>query len=286
MLKSKDTIGGVPVAELMVWVRRIAYRLVRRLPRQVQVDDLISAGLEGCLMAESRYDPKLQQDFRIFAESRARGEMLDELRRLDPLGRDTRDASTREKNVRHVLRQELGREPEHHEIARAMGISDEAHQKLLHHVANVHLLSLDELAEREVGGGYMPADNADPIVDVVDQIVKAGEVDRALRCLAPRHERAMRLYFFEGLTFLQAGEQLRVTESRVCQMVGESLNQLRSIIESVRRGERALRTTSDAEDPVVAPSDDPFGDELATTGDALDALLGGGSLSRDHDKGS
>ena len=66
-----------------VLVKRIAYHLSGRLPRSVQIDDLMQAGMEGLLEAVRHYDDSKGASFETYAGIRIRGFMLDEVRRND-----------------------------------------------------------------------------------------------------------------------------------------------------------------------------------------------------------
>ena len=62
-------------------VRSIASRTCARI-RQVEVDDLVSAGTVGLIEAVERYDEKRGVPFANFAYSRIRGAIIDEIRRV------------------------------------------------------------------------------------------------------------------------------------------------------------------------------------------------------------
>src|SRR5688500_2483293 len=75
---------GLPI------VRRLAFRLARRLPPNVDVGDLIGSGTEGLLKAIEAYDVSNAARFETYAEARIRGAILDELRGQDALTRHGR----------------------------------------------------------------------------------------------------------------------------------------------------------------------------------------------------
>ena len=54
-------------------VRRVAAQLVARLPANVDIDDLVQAGMIGLLDAVSRYDAGQGTQFETFAMQRVRG---------------------------------------------------------------------------------------------------------------------------------------------------------------------------------------------------------------------
>jgi RNA polymerase sigma factor for flagellar operon FliA len=80
----------VDVADYLPFVRAIARRLRARLPANIEVDDLVQAGMIGLIDARCRFDPSQGVPFEGFAIKRARGAMLDELRRDDWVPRSVR----------------------------------------------------------------------------------------------------------------------------------------------------------------------------------------------------
>ena len=64
-------------------VKRIAYHLLARLPANVQVEDLIQAGMIGLLEVANKYDASKGASFETYAGIRIRGAMLDEVRKGD-----------------------------------------------------------------------------------------------------------------------------------------------------------------------------------------------------------
>src|SRR5882724_1400305 len=80
-------VDQVPQQELVLkhadLVKRIAYHLVSRMPPNVEVDDLIQAGMIGLLDAARHYTASKGANFETYAGIRIRGAMLDEVRKSD-----------------------------------------------------------------------------------------------------------------------------------------------------------------------------------------------------------
>ena len=53
------------------------------MPSNIDIDDLISAGVIGLMDAIEKYDPSQDNKFKTYAEFRIRGAILDELRSQD-----------------------------------------------------------------------------------------------------------------------------------------------------------------------------------------------------------
>ena len=130
-------------------VHLLARRLHARCPREVELDDLVSAGTVGLLQAINRFDPARECKLKTLAEHRIRGAMLDYLRQLDPLSRAVRKF-VRDRDAAQVrLAAELGRSPIDEEIAEAVGVSVMRYRRLQVTVRAAKVVSI-ELAARAV----------------------------------------------------------------------------------------------------------------------------------------
>ncbi len=80
----------------------------------------------------------------------------------------------------------------------------------------------------------------DPSAQAMDKEVVAADeylvqkeqlrsLDRAIAALPPRARRVLELHYTEGLTLKQIGEQLGVSESRVCQIETETVRRIRAL---------------------------------------------------------
>ena len=92
-------------------VKRIAHHLHSRLPANVEIDDLVQAGMIGLLDAIERYAPMESISFETYASQRIRGAMLDELRACDWLPRSERKAQRIVQAAVRALEHRLGRAP-------------------------------------------------------------------------------------------------------------------------------------------------------------------------------
>src|SRR5690348_7718166 len=112
-------------------VRRVAAQLAARLPANVDIDDLVQAGMIGLLEAVSRYDAGQGTQFETFAMQRVRGAMLDELRGSDWMPRSVRRNQRTIESAVHVLEQRLHRAPSEAEIAAHLRMSLADYQQFL-----------------------------------------------------------------------------------------------------------------------------------------------------------
>lgn len=210
---------GLPI------VRRVAFRLARRLPPNVDVGDLIGAGSEGMLKAIDAWDATRAPSFEAYLDARVRGAILDELRASDVMTRHGRRRLSETARAVRKLEQRLGRSPEEDEIAKELGLTLEVYQKLAEDLARGPALGrLGEDPDGVQSGNSGPADS-----------VLGGEVRSrllaALGKLPQRQQQVLALYYQEECTQLEIGKILGVTESRVCQILGDANVRLRALME-------------------------------------------------------
>jgi RNA polymerase sigma factor for flagellar operon FliA len=203
-------------------VRRIAFRMARRLPSSVQVDDLISSGTEGLLRAVDAYDPARNDRFEPYAERRIRGSMLDELRAADVLTRHGRNRMAQVSRAVVKLEHELGRAPTEEEIAARLGVT----------LAEYQQLAMELSRAPAIGGlgDHDPDDVASAALDPAALFAEAElrmHLQKAVSELPERTLQVLSLYYQHECTQAEIGKILGVTESRVCQILGEAVVRLR-----------------------------------------------------------
>lgn len=127
--------AATPVAhrvEEHLWlVASEARRMARRLPYNVQAEDLVGAGCMGLMNAVRTFDSARGTEFPAYARFRIRGAMLDELRELDVLPRRARSSLNRLERSRRSFQAAHGREPTSNELAGAARMTDRAVDQLL-----------------------------------------------------------------------------------------------------------------------------------------------------------
>ena len=70
--------------ESLPLVKYIAGRIAIGLPKSMELDDLINAGVIGLIEAHNNFDPTKGVKFESYASMRIRGSILDELRGAPP----------------------------------------------------------------------------------------------------------------------------------------------------------------------------------------------------------
>ncbi|MCC6748503.1 MAG: FliA/WhiG family RNA polymerase sigma factor [Deltaproteobacteria bacterium] len=207
--------------QYLPFVRKIATRIARRLPRSVEVEELVGAGTVGLMEALDRYDPAGGRSFETYAEFRVKGAIYDELRRNDPVNRAARSAQNRMESQAAQLTGQLGRPPEAEEMAKALQTS----------VSNVvgDLGRMEALKVVSLDADRLDLDDHEPSAE--DQLHRqqaVGLMREALGRLNERQQMILNLYYVEELSLQQIGEVIGVTESRVSQILSQLRGQLRA----------------------------------------------------------
>ncbi len=230
---------GTPEADRLIieyspLIKFIAHRLAIRLPANIELDDLISAGVIGLIDAIEKFNAKKETQFKTYAEIRIRGAMLDELRSQDWVPRSVRQKASAVSAAYANLEQQLGRPAEDDEIADAMGLSIEEFHNLLQQSAGQPILAIEDL------GGVSKDGEKRDLMEVLagtketdpETLARLEEIRtiiaRAIDMLPEKERLVVSLYYYEELTMKEIGEVLGITESRISQIHTKSVFRLRA----------------------------------------------------------
>ena len=126
-------------------VRLVASRMIRKLPPQIELHDLVNTGVLGLIDAIDKFDPSRDIKFETYAEFRIRGAILDDLRSLDWVPRSIRQKIHEMRRAVERLEGKHKRAASDEEMAEEMGISVEEYQELLQKTSGVSLISFEDL---------------------------------------------------------------------------------------------------------------------------------------------
>jgi RNA polymerase sigma factor for flagellar operon FliA len=216
-------------------VKRIAYHLAGRLPSQVDVDDLVQAGMVGLLEASTKFAPDRGATFETFAGIRIRGAMLDALRKLDWAPRSVHRKAREAEAALNEVERELGGAAGDAAVAERLGVTLHEYQRIVRDAASCRLLSLDELTEGDETADPVADDGEGPLGEVTGAAMRLA-LAQAIGELPEREKLMMSLYYEQELNLKEIGAVLGVTESRVCQLHGQALARLRTRLRDWREG--------------------------------------------------
>lgn len=219
-------------------VRRIAHHLAARLPPNVEVDDLIQAGMVGLIEAARQFDHNAGASFETYASIRIRGAMIDEIRRGDWVPRSVHRRVREAAEATRQIEQREGRAANTSEVAKALGISVDEYGRLMEGALRGHLFSLEEDAEQH-GDARVAAHAPPPQVDL-ESLEFQQELSRAIEGLPEREQLILSLYYEQELNLREIGAVLGITESRVCQVHGQAMVRLRARLHDWSRADATL----------------------------------------------
>ena len=206
-------------------IKFLALRLKSRLPKHVELGELISAGTIGLVEALGKFRHELGIKFDTYAENRIRGAMLDELRRLDWFPRSLRH---RVRQIEEALRQ-VESESDHpateEDISRLTGLDIKEVREGMEALQGQSCISLEAIEETlttEKRGLEGEPYRSAAYQELVSKV--AGLID----ALTPKEQLVLSLYYHEELNMRETAEVMGITEGRVSQLHARALTRLKT----------------------------------------------------------
>jgi RNA polymerase sigma factor for flagellar operon FliA len=189
--------------------------LADRLPRHVEVAELVAMGMVGLIEAVERFDPDTGNQFSTFATWRVRGAMLDGLRSLDGASRLQRRRARDLGTIAETLTQ----------LHRRSVSIDEA--------AQIIDTPTSAPAAQTVSWERLPG--ADPIAFGSEERTELELLVNDSALLNHAERTTLHLSYFADYSLAEIGGVLGVTESRACQIRKAALAKLRVALERAER---------------------------------------------------
>lgn len=228
------------IAQYAPLVRRLALQLAARLPSNVELDDLMQAGMMGLLDAVRRYEQQDDAKFETYATTRVRGAMLDELRSQDWLSRGARSkARDIEAAVRRVQQREL-RAASEQEIAEELGVSLDEYYVMLDDASGVQLVHYEDLSSDSnsevldrvaMGDEDVARHQENPLNLLMSHNLHAAVV-QAIDALPEREKLLLSLQFEHDLNQKEIAAVMGVTEGRISQLRSQAVARIRAALKS------------------------------------------------------
>jgi RNA polymerase sigma factor for flagellar operon FliA len=238
LLQRPNLASGPDVALLkyLPMVRALARRIHARLPRNVDFEDLYSAGLVGLMQASTKFDPAKDVQFGSFAQFRIRGAILDSLRSVDWAPRELRHKGRAVQEAIRALSLRTGDAPSEDQVANELSISLSAYQKLVSDLSNLEIGTLYRSHEGESGEEEVVCIPGPPEDDPLFRCMRGDQVERLTKAIdsLPEQERLVTtLYYYEELTRNEISLLLGLGGSRVSQIRASAVLHLRSALSDV-----------------------------------------------------
>jgi len=222
------------VIEYLPLAKAIAIRASKNLPVNVDLDDLIHAGVLGLLDAATKFNPNKKVAFPSYAKHRIKGAIIDSLRQLDWASRDLRRRHKEVEAATRDLQCTLQRTPTESEIALKLGVDVDRWRQMMVDMRNVGLISASS----------RPPEHDDlPALDLPSKPETQPDnmcSNQQLRCvlgvatktLPDRYQKVVFLYYTNEMTMRQIGGILGINESRVSQLHKSALQKMHVVLQS------------------------------------------------------
>jgi RNA polymerase sigma factor for flagellar operon FliA len=211
-------------------VRYIAERLLQTLPKSIELDDLVSAGLFGLMDAIRGFDHARNIKFKTYCTTRIRGSILDQLRSQDWVPRLVRLKAGRIEKALQRLTGEYGREPTHAELAADLDLEHEELSLEMQSASAKTMFSLsDKWEDRDEDSGIEKVDVLEDrkSIDPITELHRRDMLHFLTRSLTHKERFIIEQYYHVGHTMREIGEMLSLTESRVCQIHSNVMGRLK-----------------------------------------------------------
>lgn len=204
-------------------LRALAFRLKERLPSSIDVNDLISIGVEEMIKLASRYEKEQNNSFWGFVKKRVYGAMLDYLRSLDIMSRNNRKIIKDIDTLIDEYYQKYEEEPDDKYLAQRLNLEVEKVKEVRQAHAVSYVLPLDEQVN------CYAEDNT---LEKIEKQALLDKVSEVLETLKEREQLIIQLYYYEELNLKEISEMLGISESRISQIHKKLLRKLRERVMS------------------------------------------------------
>ena len=227
----EEALRNILMENYLHLVRYNAERIHVKLPDEVELDDLMSAGIFGLMDAINAFDLERGVKFEAYCAPRIRGAILDELRSMDWVPRLVRSRAHKLESATKGLEVELGRSPTNDEVAKRLKVSMGEFEKMAKDASAVGLVSLSrKWFETDSNKDVREIDvledkrGADPVREIQRKDLK----ELITKGLSRAERLIIILYYFEEMTMKEIGATLDLSESRVSQMHSSILARLKA----------------------------------------------------------
>lgn len=227
--------GDDPVMQELSQVYYIAKRIRERLPQQIELEDLVSAGVIGLIEAARSFDSTKSVQFKTFASFRIRGAIMDSLREGDWGSRHMRRMGREITEATNRIQSKLGRTPSESEIAAEMGIETAKLRKLVAQIDSLQITGQQIAASADNAGAVDLIESAPNLTDPdpLETFLKGEEkaqLAEAIARLTEREQLILSLYYREELTMKEISQVVGITLSRVSQIREAAIGKLKTFL--------------------------------------------------------
>lgn len=196
----------------------------------IDYEDLIGYGVFGLIDAIDKFDYKKGFKFETYASLRIRGEIIDNIRKLDWIPRSLRNKNKILENAVIDFETKYGREPSEKELSDILKMPLDDIKTLLKSSSIYNLISLDDYLEKNhdnFSNNLVLNDNNLP-EKAIDLKESKKILTELLDKLTEKQRLVITLYYYEELTLKEISKIMSVSESRVSQIHSRAIQILKN----------------------------------------------------------
>ncbi len=232
------TARGELICEFVALVHYVFGRMSVYLPRILDDQDLIAAGMIGLISAVNDFDVDREIEFTTFAVPRIRGAILDELRKHDWVPRTARRRAAELDAAMSQSRKDIYSDADLTKVARLMGVARADLGKIITKARVASFLPIDHsqvnddrdsmsirqlLSDSRVTDPGSEVEHGDQCKALKEALSSLPEIERSV----------ITQYYFERRMQKDIANDLNVSRSRVSQIHNHAVNTLRERMEAV-----------------------------------------------------
>lgn len=215
-------------------IKHYAYKLAFNLPSGLSEEDLVSAGVVGLLESIKRYDSKREASLKTFSDCRIKGAIIDEIRAMLWASRDARKKIFHLRSACQSLENKLLRPPTDCEIADELGVDIKKLKKIyfasqMNVVHSLNDVTIGDDGETKEMIDYLSADDNDPS-EMLEIKQSRMRLQAEIKKLPLKEKLIIFFYYYEELRLKDISEIIGLTESRICQILSNTLARLKENI--------------------------------------------------------
>lgn len=209
-------------------VRSIAFKVMRRLPPQVELDDLISYGQLGLLEAAQRFNPEGGAQFSSYAYYRVQGAIFDGLRKTGWLKRS---------EYAHVRAERGASEYLAYQANRAQGVIGEDRRNIEEEVAETadtvaSLVTIFVTSIESFEHLQLKDETSESPDSRVERKQMVGAIRRLINEMAEEDQVILKGFYFENRTLKDLGEDMGLSKSWMSRKHAQCIERLRMAMEN------------------------------------------------------
>ena len=211
-------------------VKIVAGRMNIYTNSQIEYEDLVGYGIFGLIDAIEKFDYKKGYKFETYASLRIRGEIIDNIRKLDWVPRSLRQKNKIIEDAIERFEAENGNVPTTEDLSKILNLPIDQIKDYLKNYSLYNLISLD---------CYLEQSHEKPVENLIENEKYLPEKElskkeskklliEAINSLTEKQRQVITLYYYEELTLKEVSKILGVSESRVSQIHSNCMKILRN----------------------------------------------------------